>query len=184
MGEVLNVFVDESNNGRKPIVVATFFSTNPALVKMKQWIMGASRNSRKMRPSKEETKVLLNGGDYRYVVDTNNVLGVNSHAIVRATPRLVEDFIYKEKEVYEHLRVFIDGEMGLDAIGRLRAALPAPATIVCCCKNRNTQIEYPDGLRYADGLAHTLYRCYDNGSLERDTWTKKQEVVIKRNGRS
>ena len=170
----LYVGIDESNNGRIPLIVCACFSSDPSDIKFLKRIIPRNGSYRDFRLNHcTLTAQLFNGQsrgkDYRFVVDKSGNLEITS-----AEPLLVNAYLEKSEIAYSSARIFIDGPVRKDDITHMLNETIIEAKIEGVIK-RKPVFYYPDILIRADSFVHAIYR--EPGLIKRKNVQEKRVFI-------
>ncbi|MDO8460522.1 MAG: hypothetical protein Q7S74_05405 [Nanoarchaeota archaeon] len=181
----LYVFMDDSNNGRKPLIVVAYFSRNRDDTNFKVRQMISGRNFRELGLDYETIIRIMDRRDnYRFIEDYKERLGTDSRHLVLAASPLIENFLDISRENYERICIFLDGQVS----SKDRDFIKEEVALDCEKKGydhvsvnvegvikRKPTFKYPEGLRIADGVAHVLYTY---PALRKKSAKKGKEVIF------
>jgi hypothetical protein len=185
----LYVGLDESNNGRKPLIVAAYFTTDPTQARFRRRYLDAHEDVHSLRPNYAEIIDLLKTkASFLFIEDDKGRLGESGKQLVLAAPILVRSFMRTAREKFSGLGILLDGPMNREDKDFVRREIIATSEfetedisiegVVKPCRKRNTTrvcISYPDILITSDGIAHALYAYPGLRNKQRE---KGKEVLM------
>jgi len=176
MSKTLYVGVDDSNNGRQPLIVAAYFSYNLHDKKMVLRRIPSGKDHRCLRIGYDRIYSMLQGkNNYRFVVDEEGKLAENGRQLILAAPFLINAFLNETKKRISNVEIFLDGFAKKEDREFVAEEIDLECKVRGVRKSK-TRFAYPEVLRIADSIAHFLY-AYRGFRSRRNIKRRQVELI-------
>ena len=158
MSSLLYVAVDDSNNGKKPLIVAAHFSLNPAdiIFKRRDVTGGNHKRLREKYPYSRMCNEFFTTPNYRFIVDEEGMLGENGKHLIFATSHLINSFLADNPKNFDFLKIFLDGPIKKEDQQFIKREISIESKVEGVHK-KGDEFKYPEICIIADSLTHTLF---------------------------